>query len=352
MRCCANCFWDVEIKAIIETNSTEKGKCDFCNSENSRLLNPLELADSFQILLDVYLPSEMLEGSTPIGELLHLVLLHKWSVFRLTDPEVARRLLFAICEEELKVNPDLFQKPVLAECLYNPLNAEQAEIQQINWDNFVREIKQENRYFLNNTINTDLLSRLFSRHVHPYRKGKVFYRGRVSDKEGFPVQEMGKPPGEKTKGGRANPLGISYLYLASDLKTTFYEVRAGAYDYVTVGEFKLLEDIQIINLRDLRAISPFQLQDDLADFIVHQNYLKNLSEQLSKPLRRQDSQLDYLPTQYLCEFIKSKGFHGVEYASSQNPAGFNIAIFDDSVFECVQTYVHEIKSIDFQYNPV
>lgn len=352
MKCCPNCFWDTEIRAIIETNSTETGNCDFCKTENTHLLNPQELADTFQVLLDVYLPSEKLEGDTPNGKLLHRVLLKDWHIFRIEEPDTTKELIQAICSEELGSNPDLFTKPVLAECLYNPLNAEQAEIQQINWDNFTSEIKQENRFFLKNTINTNLLARLFSRYVRPYRQGKIFYRGRVSDKMGYALDQMGKPPGTKAKAGRANPAGISYLYLASDLKTTFYEVRAGAYDYVTVGEFKLNEDIQVINLRDLQTISPFQLQDDLADFIVHQSYLRKLSQQLSKPLRRQDSELDYLPTQYLCEFIKSIGFNGVEYASSQNLNGFNIAVFDDTMFKCVKTYVHEIKSIDFKHDEV
>lgn len=352
MRCCPSCFWDTEIRAIIETNSVEVGNCDFCKSVNTQLLNPQELADTFQVLLDVYLPAQKLEGPVPEGDLLKNVLVRDWRIFRIEQPEMVQAFLEVACSEEVLANPDLFYKPVLAECLYNPMNAEQAEIQQINWENFTSEIKHENRFFLKNTINTDLLTRLFSRHVRPYKKGKILNRGRVSDSFGYDASEMGKPPAKKAKAGRANPSGISYLYLASDLKTTFYEVRAGAYDYVSVGEFKLKQDVEVINLRDLQVISPFQLQEDLADFIVHQQYLQKLSQQLSKPLRRQDSELDYLPTQYLCEFIKSLGFHGVEYASSQNPSGFNIAVFDDGFFDCTKTYVHEIKSIDFDHDLV
>jgi hypothetical protein len=81
--------------------------------------------------------------------------------------------------------------------------------------------------------------------------------------------------------------------------------------------------------------------------LKHKKYLSKLEKELSKPIRRQDSELDYLPTQYLCEFIKSIGFDGVEFRSSLNPNGYNLAIFNDDNFECVKSTLHEIKSVKF-----
>jgi hypothetical protein len=60
---------------------------------------------------------------------------------------------------------------------------------------------------------------------------------------------MGNPPSKDAKSGRANPLGISYLYLSNHEVTTLYEARAALYDYITIGTFRLLEDIEDINLR-------------------------------------------------------------------------------------------------------
>ncbi|MDT9910021.1 RES family NAD+ phosphorylase, partial [Klebsiella pneumoniae] len=37
--------------------------------------------------------------------------------------------------------------------------------------------------------------------------------------------------------------------------------------------------------------------------------------------------LDYIPSQYICEFIKKTGFHGVLYSSSVSE-GINLALFD------------------------
>jgi hypothetical protein len=71
-----------------------------------------------------------------------------------------------------------------------------------------------------------------------------------------------------------------------------------------------------------------------------------LEEQLSKPKRRSENELDYLPTQYLSELIKSIGFAGVEFQSSLYANGFNLAIFEPDKFECIGVKVCEIKKID------
>ena len=84
---------------------------------------------------------------------------------------------------------------------------------------------------------------------------------------------------------------------------TLYEIRAGAYDYVTVGEFVLQKDIEVVNLSDIDKLSPFIVPDInlIAANIVH---LNNISADIARPLRRHDSSLDYLPTQYICDYHK------------------------------------------------
>ena len=64
-----------------------------------------------------------------------------------------------------------------------------------------------------------------------FLKEKKYFRARISDKKGFPKKYMGNPPSLLTKSGRANPEGISYLYLANNIETTLFEVRAGLKDF-------------------------------------------------------------------------------------------------------------------------
>ena len=67
-------------------------------------------------------------------------------------------------------------------------------------------------------------------------------------------------------------------------------------------------------------------------------------------MRRSDSLLEYLPTQYITEFIKSKGYAGVEYTSTMGTGGRNIAVFDESLFVGVSVHNVEIKTIRYCYN--
>jgi RES domain len=338
MYCCPNCFWDSELKNYVVTYSTQKGNCDFCDSQNTEIIPPSELFVSFQPLISIYQPTS--EGSLT----LHECLARDWvNLFRIEDTAKIKILLSHICIEELEKNSSFLD--VKVDFLYVD---ELVDNQEINWDVFVREIKFKNRFFIENKINLALLEELFKRHEKPYRKGKIFHRARICDGEHiYDKGEMGKPPVEKSTAGRANPKGISYLYVSNDWETTLYETRASLYDYVTLAEFKISKDINVLNLRDTSKISPFTLDDDIGEYLKHKKYLSKLEKELSKPIRRQDSELDYLPTQYLCEFIKSIGFDGVEFRSSLNPEGYNLAIFNDEGFECIKTTLHEVKSVKF-----
>lgn len=338
MYCCPNCFWDSVVKSYVKAYSTQKGNCDFCNSQNIEIIIPSELYyNYFEYLISIYQP-------TSVGGLvLHECLARDWeNLFRIEDSSKIKQLLENICNEELEANSLLME--TLVDFLYVD---ELVGNQEVNWDTFVREIKFKNRFFIENKINLSLLEKLFKSHEKSYEKGEIFHRARICEGEQmFGKEKMGKPPVEKSTAGRANPKGISYLYMSNDWETTLYETRASLYDYVTIAEFKIKEDIKVLNLRDTSKISPFKV-DDIGEYLKYKKYLSKLEKELSKPIRRQDSELDYLPTQYLCEFIKSIGFDGVEFRSSLNPDGYNLAIFNDDNFECVKTTLHEVKSVKF-----
>lgn len=85
--------------------------------------------------------------------------------------------------------------------------------------------------------------------------------------------------------------------------------------------------------------------------MVHGSFIDKLEQGLSKPRRRSDSELDYLPTQYLSELIKSMGFDGIEFKSSLYSDAINIAIFNPEKFKCLQVTVYDIKDIKLDYTP-
>jgi hypothetical protein len=342
--CCPNCFWDTEIRNYIITNSGRIGNCDFCQSTNTEIIDPFELNDSFQPIVSVYQRCINIEALPDEPLHLHQKIAVDWpNLFRIQDTNHIKSLLASILHEYEEC--DIFNE--IVELKYSA-----DDNQEAYWDKFVNEIKYNNRFFIANAVNLDLLKTLFVGLKKPYRRGKIFYRARISSNTGFSVDQMGKPPYDKSTAGRANPKGISCLYVSSDLTTTLYETRASLYDYLSIGEFRLLENINILNLRDTNKVSPFLLEDSVGEFLRNKKYILRLESELAKPIRRQDSELDYLPTQYLCEFIKSIGFDGVEYKSSLNPDGFNLAIFNDQLFECVKCDVFEVRAIHYDASQI
>jgi len=345
MKCCANCFNDIELTGFIISNSTESGNCDFCGSTNTALIDPREFEEKFLQLINVYEPviETKLDGIKPA--LLHEKLQSEWGIFSENlNVKKSELLLKNILTDIYDENDALFDTPVERKVVL--FNLDEADVLEKEWDKFVHEITSINRYFLGEQIDLKLLENLFRSHEKIYSDGKLFYRARISDRKGFELQEMGKPPAKNSVSGRANPIGIPYLYVSTNKKTVLYESRATHLDFITIAEFKLKENLNVIRLRHIENLSPFTHEDSLEDYLKYQKYLKRLEIELSKPLRRHDQKLEYLPTQYLCEYVKSLGYDGIEYGSSLHDGGINLAIFNDGKLEGKNLEVHEVISVE------
>ena len=84
---------------------------------------------------------------------------------------------------------------------------------------------------------------------------------------------------------------------------------------------------------------------------VNYKHLRAISNAISKPLRRYDSKLDYLPTQYICEYIKSLGYDGIQYKSTIDKDGVNLAVFNQANFECLKRTKYEVLSVNYKTKP-
>lgn len=352
MHCCEKCFKDSEIRAIIRGQNTY-GKCDFCHRDNV-LICDLEgneyLKDNFESLLDVYTPINEMVHNYPKekADLLKNVLCSQWSIFNLS-PDYVYRFLITLLPEKYAEQPALFDTPI---GISGSINTEYMNQYSIlgtyQWEDFVTEIKERNR-FHTNIINKRVLDTILSATCKQYKAGSTFYRARIwNDRYGFDKDHMGAPPASKATAGRANPEGISCLYLADSVDTTLHETRAGVYDYATVAQFRLLQDIEVVNLAAIDKISPFQ-EIDCSLLAINLPHLRKIGYEISKPLRRHDSPLDYLPTQYISDYIKSAGFAGIEYKSTMCKKGVNFAIFDETLFECIETESYDIDSLSYGY---
>lgn len=360
MRCCVNCFNSRYLKSVIESFSTGKGTCDFCQSSDTDLCDPRELQNYFRNLVELYISVTDIKSlgfsienkSQNLDSISNRLLLDfPGLIFSSVVASQVPVLLDSIFEG----NNDyviLFIEPVGLEHLFNDANYQDYHRLSTTWLSFVDEIKNKNRFHISTQVNLRTIERILENHIKVYGPGKIFYRGRISNSKGFPIAEMGNPPAHLAKAGRANPAGISYLYVAESVDTTLYETRAGLYDYVSIGEFTVQQPIKVINLREPHLYDPIQLADSdkIKAFMLNLPFLSILEKELSKPLRRSDNELDYLPTQYLSEFIKSLGYDGIEYRSSLNSSGFNVAVFNPEKLVCTKAYIHEIHEVAFGHS--
>lgn len=349
MYCCPQCFHNSSLKLIVESLSAkEAGKCSFCQEESNGLVKPSDLEDVFQPIIDVFTSLDDLDldyiQESPSTLLIHLN--QRWSVFSNTVTD-QQALLLAIFSRQKEANK-ILTDPVYIRCLNSKETFEFIR----SWEQFLDEVKQHNRFLPRVSLDSLRLQDILSRYVKTVKAGTRIFRARITmDDVALSDDQMGKPPRNKATGGRANPSGIPYLYVSYDIETPIYESRAGLIDYVTVAEFELTQDLTVVPLCDFRNINPFESEDDsdLDTALTMEKYLKLFERELSRPIRKQDQELDYIPTQYLCEFIKRQiNVDGVEYSSSVKKGGKNLVLFMDDHKKLVSKTVHRVKSISLE----
>ena len=356
MFCCLNCFLDEEIRAILSTRP--KGECNFCGSKDVPVYNLDEdenLAQIFEGLLDIYTLKSNLPEDYPVEQtdLLKNYLSNKWQIFsKDLKSEDIYKLIKAICKRRFVEQTDLFNEPIgIREINDADYMNQHCMLRGYSWKDFANDIIQKNR-FHNNYINTDVLALFLRFAVKECKLGEIYYRSRICENsKKLQVTEMGAPPPRCAKAGRINPEGIPVLYLSDSVETSLYEVRARQFDYVTVGKFVLKKPIKIIDFAGLNQISPFLTSQQGISFVkyaVNFEHLKIIASEIARPVRNGNT-LEYLPTQYVCDFVRSLNFDGIRYSSTVHQNGINLAVFDPSVFQCVSTDKYDITKIDYQY---
>jgi len=358
MICCINCFSDQGLKKRIEALSTISGTCNFCDSKGVIVINCGELSIAFEQIFDLYVLNgdayKSLGHKTPV--MIHEHMINYWpGLFdtKSLKSNMIKQLVNQIGRGWGKYNDEFFESPVEFGVLLNP-PAGNSEDLLLQWDKFSEEIKSKNRFLFGEEIDKDILGTYFEQLVFTHPAGMSFHRARISDST-LPLDQMGKPPHKYCTPGRANPVVIPYLYVSDSIETTLYETRVALHQGISVGKFITKDTINVVSLRNIAEYGPFEIRDrafDLEEFTLIRPYFQRLEQELSKPVSKEDIHLDYLPTQYLCEFIKSLGFDAVEYKSAMHPNGYNLAIFNDSKLECIDSVFYRVRNLTYDLQSI
>lgn len=326
MKISASCFKDDEIRNTINS-SGNAGLCEVTNQKGI-VVDIEDFSDFFSDLLNIFQ-----ESPTSKKSLVQLIQ-EDWDFFH--DENIA--------------------KIILSECikLYRPnFNSTQVEYntQILNfiklWEKIKDILQHQTRYFTNlgKLYPVDPMLETYIVADEHIGKGHTFYRARVlpDKKKYYKKTEMGCPPPEIVNAGRANPIGIPYLYLCADKETTYYEVRARFLD--RIGTFETNRDLNIVNFVDKTSLFLSSHTGDIVEFIKKKLLLKSISKDMSKPLTRYDSELEYVPTQYICELSKLHGADGICFESSLKKGGLNYVLFNENDADCIDVENIHIKEV-------
>lgn len=332
MEVCPNCFADKELKAYI-SSSTTIGLCNICNSTDVPLLAIDELLDFFQELLDNF-------KTTSDGEPIKAKIQSNWSFFSthnigsLILNEVLPRIKTNIQNSEDLVN---YTEDIIENFSY--------------WEKFKDQLKWSNRFISDIGYLKELGWDGFFDTQFQLVPSVELFRARVhhaSDMAAYSFDEMMCPPFNIAGGGRANPVGIPYLYLSDNPETVLYEVRASYLDELSIGVFQLKKEFKSVKIVDFTEDTPL-FQDNVSRTIKSKLLRDKISRDLSKPMRRYDSEIEYIPTQFICEYIRIyTGASGIRFSSSLHPTGKNIVMFDQNLMECEQVFLKKINSMNLK----
>lgn len=354
MKICEKCFKNSEIKEIIKNNNTSIGQCDvdpshknvhvFDTNTETETLHAIQ--DCLRPILDIYSIDSDLPKGYDIEKLyvLSLALSNDWAIFNVEDRQI-KEIIIRLFENDEDVDKRLFEKPVGVPILMNQTFLKENLILKHNdWNQFCEELKYTNR-FHNDKINLQNLKVFIevtriSIPIHEFNTQlRHLYRARIVDFISNQSEIMA-PPKDVVTPGRLNAQWIRVLYLSTSQTICVDECRPKHNDTVYVGEVQLKyydnldkQSILIADLSDFTAKSLNRGLEEVSKYYVNYDVIKHIQSGISEPSSSQGQ--DYIPFQYIADYIKSLGFDGIKYSSIFDPTTFNYMFFDPDLFECI-----------------
>lgn len=356
MHCCTECFSVQEIKYFI-INYDEKGECDYCESKNVCIAAVDEVGSFIMegVGRAYENPANQVGYDSKEGGYLlpttniYDLLIHGESIFsdHIDEPYGFINALI----------PDSLTEYVQKDP-YGPPRGDSDE--RYYWENFCKLVKTQHRYtaFMpekgNNFPATphpiDLMELIVTvlsyEHFSIIKKGDKILRARLEKKgHKFSHEELTSPPSRNARNNRMSPAGISLFYGSLDPKTCISELRPSVGERVVVAEFTATKDLTVIDLSRTAAKGPSifnkQYSHHLESWV---SFIRHFSDDISRPIRPMDQEIDYIPTQVFTEFLKryslKETFYsgepgekkltfidGLQFNSSLHEGGKNVVLF-------------------------
>ena len=234
-----------------------------------------------------------------------------------------------------------------------------------SYSNFALMVRKKSRYVFGPTI-TKFLDAIISsgekRAIH-IPKDRIFFRAQrgcdgrpildeneehIADEDWPHSKERMFPIKGKVTEGRANPRGISYIYLADNRDTACAEVRPWKGSALSLGLFRIKRELKIIDCTNVAKRIRFYFKEPAPE--VRENCVwDDINNALSRPINPNDPETEYVPTQIIAEVFRKEGYDGMAYKSSSGK-GYNIVLFDINAVEIIGCWLVEMNDIEFNFN--
>ena len=217
---------------------------------------------------------------------------------------------------------------------------------------YEEEIKTKNRFFLNPKFERLFLCIVNNKsNIAVLSPETPLFRARVNkiDREFEFVHEL---RGNKNapSANRASPIGIPYTYLAGDVYTALAEIRANIRQQITVAEFHVESEKQILTL-DYTSDYGVSEEDEFSSMTIC-TFILYLSLAFAEPIKNgENRELAYLPCQYFAEFCKKYHFSGIRYHSAARGGSvtedhYNYVMFNDDDLVFKEANLYTITNIE------
>jgi hypothetical protein len=164
----------------------------------------------------------------------------------------------------------------------------------------------------------------------------------------YPPDRM-KPLHYRATEGRANPKGIPFLYLSDCKKTAMSEVRPWLGAVLSLGIFKVIKRLSIIDCSMSISGSKEIFLENPSPEIREKAVWRDINEAFSKPVQNNEDRSEYVPTQILAELFRDIGFDGIAYKSLLGE-GLNIVLFNLDDVNVEKAFLHKVKSLKFEFD--
>lgn len=229
---------------------------------------------------------------------------------------------------------------------------------------FAFAVKRKERYF--HAPEVDEFLRLVVESSHNRQRvipaSSIFWRAQLGhgwrvvkqeseefdDVAAYPPERM-KPLSHSGAEGRVNPKGIPCLYLATDANTAMSEVRPWLGKYVSLGQFKTIRDLRIVDCSVEHSEDFTFYFEEPAPPERERAVWRDIDRSFSEPVSANDTSADYVPTQVLAEYFKRSGFDGVVYKSLLG-GGFSVVLFELSAADLINCSLHFTRGVSFKFD--